>query len=99
MKNKKGLIVLGVAVVGAALAITYYVRLSISPDPDASAANSGGVINSEFANAGMTTQPAPELSTRTFKPAPSSITGSYTEPAAEKRPDTLDVAEKKSDKQ
>lgn len=99
MKNKKGLIVLGVAAVGAALAITHYVRLSTTLDPNASAANAGGVVNSESAKAGLTTQPAPELSTRTFKPAPSSITGSYTEPAAEKRPGAEGVAEKKSDKQ
>lgn len=94
MKNKKGLVVLGVAAVGATLAIVHYARVSTQQDQNTSAADAGGVVNAESANAGLITQPAPELSARTFKPAPSSITGSYTEPTADKKPSVQDVENK-----
>jgi hypothetical protein len=97
VNKTKGLVVLGVAAVSTAFAIIHYVRLSTTREPDASA-DTGGVVNPESAKAGLTTQPVPELSARTFKPAPSSITGSYTEPAANKKPVAPEAAEKKADK-
>jgi hypothetical protein len=96
VKNKKLLAALGASAVCAAILIAYYVRISTAQEQ--AAANTNGVVNPESANAGQTTQPLPTISERTFKPVPSEITGSYTEPVAQKDPEIKDSAKKDSDK-
>jgi len=85
VKNKKTFAAMGAVAVCAGLSIAYYAHISAEKER-AEAANAAGVINPSSAREGLITQPAPQLSERTFKPAPSSITGSYTMPAAQEDP-------------
>jgi hypothetical protein len=79
VKNKKKFALLGAVGVCAGLLIAYYVHMSAAKDL-AEAANATGVINPSVEK-GLATQPVPQLTERTFTPAPSAITGSYTDPA------------------
>jgi hypothetical protein len=96
VKNKKGFIVLGAVVVGASLLLGHLLRTNTAQEHDPLAAGVAGIVNPESSKADMATHPLPELSWRTFEPAPSSITGSYTEPAAENAKDTNNAAKKNS---
>jgi hypothetical protein len=96
VKNKKILAALGAVAVCSAILIAYYARISTAQEQ--AAANTNGVVNPESAVAGQTIQPLPQVSERTFKPAPSEITGSYTEPAGQKDPEIKDSAKKDSGK-
>jgi hypothetical protein len=95
VKNKKKVAVLGAIAVCAGLSIAFYAHLSADKERAAEAANPAGVVNPS-AMESLATQPVPQLSERTFTPAPSVITGSYTDPAAQEDAKKKDSAKNTS---
>jgi hypothetical protein len=93
--KRKLLTALGAAAVCAALLIAYYARISTAQE-QGRAVNTSGAVNADSARERLSTQPVPQISERTFKPAPSPITGSYTEPAAPEDPKPEDSGNQKN---
>jgi hypothetical protein len=80
LRNKKLVIAVSAVLVAGACAFVAY-RLGQPPDAQSvAAARRTGVENPEQSDAGMKTQPLPQLSDERFEPPPPISTGSYTDP-------------------